>query len=169
VVPGDRVLLVDDDVSLQRALTIALKAAGFEVRATGDGQVALGVLSEFAPDVVVIDLGLPGVPGLDVIGIIRSLSFVPIVVLSARDERASRSAALAAGAGYYVAEPVALAAFVEVLRRVLDRGRTADRMSSIHQLTTNEQPLAPAAAGARQADATHRPGVVPSDALTASG
>ncbi|MFV0286052.1 MAG: response regulator, partial [Demequina sp.] len=81
---GNRVLVVDDDEGLARALAINLRAHGWEVTTAATGAHALDAAASSRPDVVVLDLGLPDMSGLDVLAGIRGWSRVPIVVLSAR-------------------------------------------------------------------------------------
>ena len=100
-----RVLVVDDEPPILRALTANLRARGFEPAAARDGEEALRVAAEFHPDVVVLDLGLPGISGLEVIRGLRGWTSVPIIILSARDAERDKVAALDAGADDYVTKP----------------------------------------------------------------
>ena len=100
-----RVLVVDDEPQILRALSINLRARGYEVDLAPDGERALDVAARHHPDVVVLDLGLPGIGGVDVIRGLRGWSQVPIVVLSVRDAEGDKVAALDAGADDYVTKP----------------------------------------------------------------
>jgi len=81
-----KVLLVDDDATLRRTLGIGLRAEGHEVLIAADGRSALQALREDKPDIVVLDLGLPDVSGVEVLRRLRAWSTIPVVVLSARAE-----------------------------------------------------------------------------------
>src|SRR5262245_50691470 len=101
-----RVLIVDDEPQILRFLRPSLGAAGYEVIEARDGAEALKRAAADAPDVVVLDLGLPDRDGKEVIRGIREWSKVPIVVLSARDREAEKIEALDLGADDYVNKPV---------------------------------------------------------------
>src|SRR4029450_11646960 len=100
-----RVLVVDDEPQILRALGINLRARGYEVDLADDGEHALDLAARQHPDVVVLDLGLPGIDGVDVIRGLRGWTTVPIVVLSVRDAEGEKVAALDAGADDYVTKP----------------------------------------------------------------
>ncbi|WP_309112120.1 response regulator [Saccharothrix sp.] len=115
------VLVVDDDPVILRSLRITLAAHGFEVLTAQDGSSGLEVFSSGAPDVVVLDLGLPDRDGVAVIGALRELSTVPIVVLSARVDSADKVAALDAGADDYVTKPFGVDEFLARVRAAVRR------------------------------------------------
>jgi two-component system KDP operon response regulator KdpE len=117
-----RVLLVDDDATLRRTLGIALHAAGHEALLVADGRSALQALREDKPDVVVLDLGLPDVSGVEVLRELRAWSTIPVVVLSARAESAEKVQALDLGADDYVTKPFGMD---ELLARVRAAARRA--------------------------------------------
>jgi two-component system, OmpR family, KDP operon response regulator KdpE len=115
-----KVLVVDDEPQLRRALQLNLRARGYEVVLAPDGESALRLAASDHPDLVVLDLGLPGLDGIDVIAGIRGWSEVPILVLSARDREGIKVSALDAGADDYVTKPFGmdeLLARVRVLER----------------------------------------------------
>ena len=118
-----RVLLVDDETSIQRAVGPLLRSRGYEVEIAGTGAEALRVVFDRAPDLIVLDLGLPDIEGTEVCRRIRGTLKVPIIVLSARGEEADRVNALDLGADDYVTKPFGpeeLLARVRVaLRRVM--------------------------------------------------
>jgi two-component system KDP operon response regulator KdpE len=93
-----RILVVEDEPHTQMFLRIALTACGYEVLEIATGKEALGVIAEWAPDIVVLDLGLPDMDGKKVIRKVRARSSVPILVLSARDSEAEKIMALDLGA-----------------------------------------------------------------------
>jgi two-component system KDP operon response regulator KdpE len=117
-----RVLVVDDEAAIRRALGINLRARGYDVDLAENGEQALELAARHHPDVVVLDLGLPGMDGVEVIQGIRGWSPVPIVVLSARDAEAAKVAALDAGADDYVTKPFGMDELLARLRAALRRG-----------------------------------------------
>jgi two-component system KDP operon response regulator KdpE len=116
-----RVLVVDDEPQIRRALGINLRARGYDVDLAPDGENALDVAARNHPDVVVLDLGLPGIDGVDVIRGLRGWSQVPIVVLSVRDAESDKVAALDAGADDYVTKPFGMDELLARLRAALRR------------------------------------------------
>jgi two-component system KDP operon response regulator KdpE len=97
--------VVDDDASLRRTLALNLRARGYTADLAGTGEAALKMAASHHPDVVILDLGLPGMDGLDVITGIRGWSTVPIVVLSGRDTESMKVEALDLGADDYLTKP----------------------------------------------------------------
>ncbi|GAB2686971.1 response regulator [Thalassiella azotivora] len=120
------VLLVDDDPLLVRALTVTLRARGYEVTATDRGGAVRGLLAEHLPDVVVLDLGLPDVDGLEVLRAVRTGSSVPVIVLSARHGQRDKVDALDAGADDYVTKPFGVDELLARVRAAVRRGQPAD-------------------------------------------
>jgi two-component system, OmpR family, KDP operon response regulator KdpE len=116
-----RVLVVDDEPQIRRALSINLRARGYDVDLAPDGERALDLAARKHPDVVVLDLGLPGIDGVDVIRGLRGWSQVPIVVLSVRDAEGDKVAALDAGADDYVTKPFGMDELLARLRAALRR------------------------------------------------
>ncbi|MDX2259602.1 MAG: response regulator [Hyphomicrobiaceae bacterium] len=114
-----RVLVVDDEPQIQRFLKPSLSAAGYEVITAATGGEALKAAATRAPDVVLLDLGLPDMDGKEVITQLRAWSKVPIVVLSARDREAEKIAALDLGADDYVNKPFAIGELMARLRTAL--------------------------------------------------
>jgi two-component system, OmpR family, KDP operon response regulator KdpE len=121
-----RVLVVDDEPQIRRALGINLRARGYDVDLAPDGENALDVAARNHPDVVVLDLGLPGIDGVDVIRGLRGWSQVPIVVLSVRDAEGDKVAALDAGADDYVTKPFGMDELLARLRAALRRTAPAE-------------------------------------------
>lgn len=116
---AQRVLLVDDEPQIQRFLKPSLTAAGYDVIAAADGAEALKLAATRAPDVVLLDLGLPDMDGKEVIRQLRTWSKVPIVVLSARDRETEKIAALDLGADDYVNKPFGMGELMARLRTAL--------------------------------------------------
>ena len=121
-----RVLVVDDERGLRRALGINLKARGYEVTLAADGRSALEAASSNPPDVVVLDLGLPDIDGVTVIEGLRGWSEAPILVLSARTGESDKVVALDAGADDYVTKPFGMDELLARLRAALRRGSPVD-------------------------------------------
>jgi two-component system KDP operon response regulator KdpE len=116
-----RVLVVDDEPQIRRALAINLRARGYDVVEAPTGEDALVAAADRHPDVVVLDLGLPGIDGIEVVEGIRGWSSVPIVVLSVRDAEADKVAALDAGADDYVTKPFGMDELLARMRAALRR------------------------------------------------
>jgi two-component system KDP operon response regulator KdpE len=121
-----RVLVVDDEPQIRRALGINLRARGYDVDLAPDGEGALEAAARHHPDVVVLDLGLPGIDGVDVIRGLRGWTHVPIVVLSVRDAEGEKVAALDAGADDYVTKPFGMDELLARLRAALRRTAPAE-------------------------------------------
>jgi two-component system KDP operon response regulator KdpE len=111
----NRILVVDDEQQIRRALDINLRAHGYEVRLAATGEEALVDVAANLPDLVLLDLGLPGIDGVDVIRGLRAWTAIPIIVLSARERDSSKVEALDAGADDYVTKPFSI---TELLARV---------------------------------------------------
>ncbi|MDM7831329.1 response regulator transcription factor [Cellulomonas edaphi] len=118
---GNRVLVVDDEPGLARALAITLRASGWDVTTAADGTSALAAAAEHLPDVVLLDLGLPDMSGLDVLAALRGWTRVPVVVLSARQHGEDKVEALDAGADDYVTKPFAMNELLARLRAAVRR------------------------------------------------
>jgi two-component system KDP operon response regulator KdpE len=116
-----RVLVVDDEPQIVRALTTNLKALGYETGAATTGEEALIEAANHRPDAVILDLGLPGVDGVEVIRGLRGWSGVPIIVLSVRDREDDKIAALDAGADDFVTKPFGMGELLARLRAALRR------------------------------------------------
>lgn len=124
--PAHRVLVVDDEPALVRALSINLRARGWVVVTAADGRGALDAAASRHPDVVVLDLGLPDLDGVEVIHGLRGWTNVPIIVLSARQDSDDKVEALDAGADDYVTKPFGMDELLARLRAALRRIEPAD-------------------------------------------
>jgi two-component system KDP operon response regulator KdpE len=116
-----RILVVDDEPQLVRAVRINLRARGYEVDTAPDGGSALRLATHRPPDLVVLDLGLPDVEGVEVIRGLRGWSSVPIIVLSGRIDSADKVAALDAGADDYMTKPFGIDELLARIRAVTRR------------------------------------------------
>lgn len=121
-----RVLCVDDEPHLLRTLGANLRARSYEVDLADTGERALELAAAHRPDAVILDLGLPGMSGLEVIRSLRHWTEVPIVVLSARDGEFDKIAALDAGADDFVTKPFGMGELLARLRASLRRSAPAD-------------------------------------------
>lgn len=126
-----RVLVVDDEPQIRKALAVNLTARGYDVDLAATGEEALVLAADRHPDVVLLDLGLPGIDGLEVIGGLRGWTTVPIVVLSVRGEEHDKIAALDAGADDYVSKPFGMGELLARLRAVLRRHQPADETAVV--------------------------------------
>lgn len=124
-----RVLLVDDERDIVEPVEYALEREGFDVRSVGDGSAALDLARAELFDVVVLDIMLPGLSGIEVCRTLRGESDVPIVMLTARDSEVDRVLGLELGADDYVTKPFSTAELVSRIRAILRR-RQLDRAPS---------------------------------------
>ncbi len=115
----ERILVVDDEPQIQRFLKPALSAAGYDVREAMTGAEALKAAATMAPDVVILDLGLPDMDGKEVIANLRGWSQVPIIILSARDRESEKIAALDLGADDYIEKPFGIGELTARIRTAL--------------------------------------------------
>lgn len=116
-----RVLVVDDEPQILRALKINLSVRGYEVVTAATGAGALRAAAEQRPDVVILDLGLPDISGIEVLAGLRGWLTVPVIVLSARTDSADKVEALDAGADDYVTKPFGMDEFLARLRAAARR------------------------------------------------
>jgi len=120
------VLVVDDEVPIVRALKTSLQARGYQALAAHNGQTALSLLAANPIDVVILDLGLPDMDGLEVLKRIRAFSEVPVIVLTVRDSQSGKVAALDEGADDYVTKPFGMDEVLARMRAALRRSAPDD-------------------------------------------
>ena len=116
---GPRILVVDDEPQIQRLLTVALTAAGYDVIAAETGAQALRLAATGAPALILLDLGLPDRDGKEVLREIRQFAQTPVIILSARDREAEKIEALDLGADDYVEKPFGIGELTARLRAAL--------------------------------------------------
>ena len=133
---GERVLVVDDEPQIRRALRTALAGHGYQVEVAADGEAALTALATRVPDVVVLDLVMPGVDGFEVLRQTRTWSTVPVIVLSARGQERDKVEALDLGADDYLTKPFGMAELLARLRAVIRRaGSPTDPVLTVGDVT----------------------------------
>ena len=119
----EKILVVEDEPSLQETLAYNLKKEGYIVEAVGDGLVALESARKLSPDLIVLDLMLPGIDGFEVCRILRKEMNTPILMLTARDEEIDRVVGLEVGADDYLTKPFSMRELVARVKAQLRRTR----------------------------------------------
>jgi two-component system KDP operon response regulator KdpE len=125
------VLLVEDDRTLRRVLRANFRNWNFDVTEAGSGEEALSIVSEGAPDLVVLDLTLPGIDGLETLRHLRTFTSVPVVVLTVRDSLSDKITALESGADDYVLKPFAPEELLARARAHLRRSDAPERQPAV--------------------------------------
>ena len=150
-----RVLIVEDDDALARVIADSLRFEGYEVEVTNDGNKAITHLRAFQPDLVLLDIMLPNRNGLDLVSVIRQGGRVPVIILSARSQKADKIRGLQLGADDYLAKPFDLDELLARMQAVLRRSRRiVERLalgSIVIDLTTMK-----AMNGSQELHLTHR-------------
>jgi len=123
---GARVLVVDDERQIRRMLRAALEGYGFNIAEAASGREGLSQTSIFHPDLIVLDLGLPDIDGIEVIKNLRDWTQIPIIVLSVREHEDDKIKALDAGADDYVTKPFSMGELLARLRVALRRAAKSD-------------------------------------------
>ncbi len=118
-----KILIVDDDRQVSLALSIRLKAAGYDVDVAGDGESGLQKLAARVPDVVLLDMRMPGIDGLEVMRQMKQdprLANIPVIFVSANAQETAKRAALNAGGKFFLEKPFESRALLEAIQRVLE-------------------------------------------------
>ncbi len=123
--PGARILIVDDEPAIRRFLCASLTGHGYRVREAGTGAEALARFASEPPDLMILDIGLPDLLGVDVVRQVREWSRAPILMLSVRDSERDKVAALDAGADDYLTKPFGMEELLARVRAALRRSETA--------------------------------------------
>ena len=144
-------LIIDDEIQIRRLLRMALEAKGYTVRDAENGQVGLQEAVFLKPDVILLDLGLPDMDGVEVLKRLREWSSVPVLILSVRDQEAVKLAAFDAGADDYVSKPFSTAELIARLTAIQRRQGAHDAANLQlgplvldpvhHEASLNGQPL----------------------------
>lgn len=119
----EKILVVDDEISLQETLAYNLKKQGYEVQTTGDGAEALDLAREMKPDLIVLDVMLPGLDGFEICRILRKEMTTPVLMLTARDDEIDRVVGLEVGADDYMAKPFSMRELIARVKAMLRRVR----------------------------------------------
>jgi len=136
------VVTIDDDTAITELLAMLLRTHGYEVVTANNGEEGIKYIQERKPNVVVLDLMMPGIDGWQVCKKVRKFSNVPIVILSALDDPAMIASALDAGADDYLVKPVSSSILVAHLNRLIRRTDTPETLngsSATHQVKTQPQ------------------------------
>ena len=152
--PG-RILIVEDDDVLARVIADNLRFAGYEVVAAGDGYEAVNRLRTLQPDLVLLDLMLPDRNGFELCGVLRQGGRTPVVILSARVQKADKLRGLTLGADDYLTKPFDLDELLARIQAVLRRSRRAVNQLVLGAVTIDFNALR-AVAGTRELHMTHR-------------
>jgi DNA-binding response OmpR family regulator len=150
-----RLLVVEDDVSLARVLRDNLVFDGFDVECVTDGNTAVTRVREFTPDLVVLDIMLPGTSGFDLCGLLRLGGRIPIIIVSARGQKADRLRGLNLGADDYITKPFDVEEFLARVHAVLRRARPAIEQLVLGRVTIDFR-ARQATNGSRTIHLTHR-------------
>ena len=118
---GDALLVVEDEKAIRNALSIVLASGGYRVLEATTGKEALSMASSHCPRLIVLDMGLPDMDGLEVLDALRAWTLLPVIVLSARDQEASKVEALDRGADDYITKPFSNAELLARVRTALRR------------------------------------------------
>jgi two-component system, OmpR family, KDP operon response regulator KdpE len=130
---GLKVLVVDDEIAIRRFLRVALNGQGFTVSEAATGESALLEMTMQKPDLLILDLGLPDMDGLDVTRKVREWSQVPIIILSVREQEEQKIAALDAGADDYLTKPFGMGELLARIRTVMRRSSSSTSEPIISQ------------------------------------
>jgi DNA-binding response OmpR family regulator len=153
---GEMILVVEDEASIQEITGLYLRRAGYQVSAVADGLSALDFLKQQTPDLVILDLMLPGVDGWEITRQMRSTGDVPIIMLTARREETDRIAGLEMGADDYVVKPFSPQELVSRVRAVLRRTKSTSLEEVEKPLVFGDLTIDPAAHSV-QVDGVEKP------------
>ncbi len=120
---AEKILVVDDEISLQETLAYTLKKEGYDVETTGDGAKALDLARELKPDLIILDVMLPGMDGFEICRILRHEMSTPVLMLTARDDEIDRVVGLEVGADDYMAKPFSMRELIARVKAMLRRVR----------------------------------------------
>jgi len=120
---SEKILVVDDEISLQETLAYNLKKQGYDVEVTGDGTEALKLARETEPDLIILDIMLPGLDGFEICRILRKEMTTPVLMLTARDDEIDRVVGLEVGADDYLAKPFSMRELIARVKALLRRVR----------------------------------------------
>ena len=136
---SEKILVVDDEISLQETLEYNLKKQGYEVETAGDGAEAIEMARKIEPDLIILDIMLPGLDGFEVCRILRKEMSTPVLMLTARDDEIDRVVGLEVGADDYLAKPFSMRELIARVKAMLRRVRLI--RDEISQDTDTDQRL----------------------------
>jgi two-component system KDP operon response regulator KdpE len=137
------ILVVDDESQITRVLRTSLSSHGYDIRVANDGETALEIMKDWAPDLVITDIAMPNMDGLELCRRVRAKSQIPIIVLSVRGEERTKVQALDAGADDYVTKPFGIEELLARVRANLRRAKTED--SELAPIETGDFKIDPGA------------------------
>ena len=126
-----RILVVDDETQITRVLRTSLSTHAYDVRVANDGETALEIMKDWTPDLVITDLSMPNMDGLELTRRLRTTSSIPILILSVRGEERTKVQALDAGADDYVTKPFGMDELLARVRATLRRSQPVDSEPSL--------------------------------------
>lgn len=116
---GQRILIIDDETQIRRFLRVSLTSHGYDVKDVGTGQAGLDGVVSFGPELVILDLGLPDISGIEVLSRLREWSKVPVIILSVKEQETDKIIALDKGADDYVTKPFGMGELLARMRAAL--------------------------------------------------
>jgi two-component system KDP operon response regulator KdpE len=128
------ILLVDDEAQITRVLRTSLSAQGYDIRIANSGEMALEIMKDWSPNLIVTDLSMPSIDGVQLCRAVRAVSQVPIIVLSVRDKEQQKVEALDAGADDYVTKPFGMNELLARVRANLRRVPTGEDAESVIEI-----------------------------------
>ena len=132
---AEKILIVEDELALQETLAYNLKHQGYEVETAGDGQTAIDKAKQINPDLILLDIMLPGIDGFEVCRILRKDMSVPILMLTARDDEIDRVVGLEVGADDYLIKPFSMRELIARVKALLRRVRLMQNMNKDSEST----------------------------------
>lgn len=141
---AEKILVVEDELSLQETLAYNLRRQGYEVETTGDGNSALEIARRTHPDLIVLDVMLPGIDGFEVCRILRQQMTMPVLILTARDDEIDRVVGLEMGADDYMTKPFSMRELMARVKAMLRRVRLVREEINTAAATPAEPPPAKA-------------------------
>jgi DNA-binding response OmpR family regulator len=132
---AEKILIVEDELTLQETLAYNLKHQGYEVETANDGQTAIDKAKQINPDLILLDIMLPGMDGFEVCRILRKDMSVPILMLTARDDEIDRVVGLEVGADDYLTKPFSMRELIARVKALLRRARLMQNMNKDSEST----------------------------------
>ncbi len=126
---AEKILIVEDELTLQETLAYNLKKQGYQAESANDGQSAINTAKEYQPDLILLDIMLPGIDGFEVCRILRKDMIVPILMLTARDDEIDRVVGLEVGADDYLTKPFSMRELIARIKALLRRAKIMQEIS----------------------------------------